>query len=65
MALDGEALDLARQRQSGLVARSEGAGDRKNEMTSIIIRDLSPTDSEDLAAYYSAIEISVRKIPSQ
>jgi cytochrome c553 len=41
------------------------AGDRKHEMTSIIIKDFSPADSEDLAGYYSAIEIPARKTPSQ
>jgi cytochrome c553 len=67
MALDGEAPDLAEQSQSGLTARSWAfkAGDRKNEMTSIITRDLSPTDSEDLAVYYSPIEISAHKSSSQ
>jgi cytochrome c553 len=38
---------------------------RSNETTSIIIKDFSPADSEDLAAYYSAIEIPARKTPSQ
>jgi len=67
MPLDGEAPDLARESQSGLMARSRAleAGDRKNEMASIIIKDFSPADSEDLAAYCSAIEISVGKIPNQ
>jgi cytochrome c553 len=67
MPLDGEPSDLARQRESGLIARSWAfkAGDRKNEMTSIITRDLSPTDSEDLAVYYSPIEISAHKSSGQ
>jgi cytochrome c553 len=67
MALDGEAPDLAEQSQSGLTPRSWAfeAGDRKNEMTSIITRDLSPTDSEDLAVYYSPIEISAHKSSGQ
>ena len=34
-------------------------------MMSIVSEDLSPTDIEDLAAYYSAIEISVGKVPGQ
>ena len=41
------------------------SGERKNEMMSIVVQDLSPTDIEDLAAYYSAIEISVGKVPGQ
>jgi cytochrome c553 len=53
---DGQAPNPARQSQSDLLARPRAfkAGDRKNEMMSIIIKDLSPTDKEDLAAYYSA-----------
>jgi cytochrome c553 len=38
-------------------------GVRNNEMMSIVIKDLSSTDIDDLAAYYSAIEIAVGKIP--
>ena len=34
-------------------------------MMSIVVKDLSQTDIEDLAAYYSAIEISVGKTPAQ
>ena len=40
------------------------SGDRKNEMMSVVVQDLSPDDIENLAAYYSAIEISV-KAPAQ
>jgi cytochrome c553 len=41
------------------------SGDRKNEMMSVIIQALSDADIENLAAYYSAIEISVGKTPAQ
>ena len=41
------------------------AGVWQNEMMSIAIKDLSPTDIEDLAAYYAAIEITVGKIPGE
>ena len=34
-------------------------------MMSVVIQDLSDSDIENLAAYYSAIEISVGKIPGQ
>jgi len=34
-------------------------------MMSIGVKDLSPSDIEDLAAYYAAIEISVGKIPGE
>jgi cytochrome c553 len=39
------------------------SGARKNEMMSIVVPTLSDADIENLAAYYSAIEISVGKIP--
>lgn len=39
-------------------------GTRKNEMMSIMIKTLSDVDIADLAAYYSAIEITA-KPPSQ
>jgi len=39
-------------------------GVRKNDMMSIVIKDLSDADVADLAAYYSAIEITA-KPPSQ
>jgi cytochrome c553 len=62
-----EAPNLAGQSLNYLLAQLTAfkAGDRKNEMMSIVINDLSPTDIEDLAAYYSAIEISVGKVPGQ
>ncbi len=34
-------------------------------MMSIVIQELSPDDIENLAAYFSAIEITVGKIPGQ
>ena len=34
-------------------------------MMSVVIQDLSDADIENLAAYYSAIEISVGKMPAQ
>ena len=40
------------------------SGERKNEMMSVVVQDLSETDIENLAAYYSGIEISV-KAPAQ
>lgn len=39
------------------------SGARKNEMMSIVVPTLSDADIENLAAYYSAIEITVSKIP--
>jgi cytochrome c553 len=37
-------------------------GERKNEMMSIVVQPLSEKDVEDLAAYYAAIEVTV-KVP--
>jgi len=37
-------------------------GERKNEMMSIVVQALSEKDVEDLAAYYAAIEVTV-KVP--
>jgi cytochrome c553 len=65
MAKIAEAPNLAGQNENYLV-KQLGAfkdGERKNEMMSIVITDLTPTEIEDLAAYYSAIEITVGKIP--
>jgi cytochrome c553 len=41
------------------------SGARKNDAMSVVAPSLSDTDIEDLAAYFSAIEISVVKIPGQ
>jgi cytochrome c553 len=62
-----EAPNLAGQNEGYLVTQLQAfkAGDRKNEMMSVVVQDLSPTDIENLAAYYSAIEISVGKTPAQ
>jgi len=62
-----EAPNLAGQIQNYLLAQLTAfkAGERQNEMMSIVIKDLSATDIEDLATYYSAIEISVGKVPGQ
>jgi cytochrome c553 len=37
-------------------------GTRKNELMSVVVQQLSLQDIDDLAAYYSAIEVSV-KVP--
>ena len=62
-----EAPNLAGQPENYLVAQLAAfkAGERQNEMMSIVIKDLSQTDIENLAAYYSAIEISVGKLPAE
>ena len=48
-----EAPNLAGQSEGYLIAQLQAfkAGDRKNEMMSVVVQDLSPTDIENLAAY--------------
>ena len=62
-----EARRYAGQNEAYLIAQLQAfkAGDRKNEMMSVVIQDLSDADIENLAAYYSAIEISVSKPPAR
>jgi cytochrome c553 len=62
-----EAPNLAGQTESYLIEQITAfkSGERKNEMMSVVVQDLSPTDIENLAAYYSGIEISVGKTPAQ
>ena len=62
-----EAPNLAGQSQNYLIEQINAfkSGERKNEMMSVVVQDLSATDVENLAAYYSGIEISVGKIPGQ
>ena len=67
LAKVAEAPNIAGQSERYLIEQLSAfkTGARANEMMSIVIQDLSSTDIEDLAAYYSAIEISVGKIPGQ
>ena len=67
LAKIAEAPNLAGQNEAYLIAQLQAfkAGDRKNEMMSVVIQDLSDADIENLAAYYSAIEISVSKPPAR
>ncbi|HTZ68226.1 MAG TPA: cytochrome c [Roseiarcus sp.] len=62
-----EAPNLAGQNENYLIAQLQAfkSGDRKNEMMSVVSQTLSDADIENLAAYYSAIEISVGKTPAQ
>jgi cytochrome c553 len=67
LAKIAEAPNLAGQGDGYLIERITAfkSGERKNEMMSVVVHNLSPTDIEDLAAYHSAIEISVGKLPTQ
>jgi cytochrome c553 len=40
-------------------------GVRKNDAMSVVMPPLSDADIEDLAAYYSAIEIKIVKVPGE
>jgi cytochrome c553 len=61
-----EAPNLAGQSETYLTEQIAAfkSGERKNEMMSVVVQDLSDADIENLAAYYSGIEISV-KAPAQ
>jgi cytochrome c553 len=61
-----EAPNLAGQTETYLIEQITAfkSGERKNEMMSVVVQDLSDTDIENLAAYYSGIGISV-KAPTQ
>jgi cytochrome c553 len=62
-----EAPNLAGQNENYLIEQLTAfkTGERKNEMMSVVIQNLSDADIENLAAYYSSIEISVGKTPGQ
>jgi len=62
-----EAPNLAGQTEPYLIEQLNAfkSGERKNDMMSVVAPTLSPKDIEDLAAYYSAIEIAVKKLPGQ
>jgi cytochrome c553 len=40
-------------------------GARKNEAMSLVAATLSDKDIDDLAAYFSAIEVSIGKLPAE
>ena len=62
-----DAPNIAGQIEPYLVAQLQAfkSGVRKNDAMSVVTPSLSDKDIEDLAAYYSAIEISVGKLPGQ
>jgi cytochrome c553 len=62
-----EAPNLAGQNEQYLAEQLTAfkAGKRENEMMSIVAPMLSSDDIQNLAAYYSAIEIKVGRIPGQ
>jgi cytochrome c553 len=62
-----DAPNIAGQTEPYLVAQLQAfkSGTRKNDAMSLVAQSLSDTDIDDLAAYFSAIEINVVKIPGQ
>jgi cytochrome c553 len=62
-----EAPNLAGQIESYVVGQLNAfkTGERRNEQMSVIVQALSPQEIEDLAAYYSAIDVTVGKIPGE
>jgi cytochrome c553 len=62
-----EAPNIAGQNEQYLVKQLNAfkSGERKNEMMSVVAPTLSDKDIEDLASYYSAIEITVGKLPAK
>jgi cytochrome c553 len=62
-----DAPNIAGQTEPYIFAQLQAykSGTRKNDAMSVVAPSLSDNDIEDLAAYFSAIEISVVKIPGQ
>jgi cytochrome c553 len=62
-----DAPNIAGQTEPYIVAQLQAykSGVRKNDAMSVVAPSLSDQDMEDLAAYFSAIEISVGKLPGQ
>lgn len=62
-----EAPNLAGQTEQYLLAQMKAFHDgvRKNDMMSQIAPALSDGDQADLAAYYSAIEVTIGKVPGE
>lgn len=62
-----DAPNIAGQTEQYLVAQLQAfkTGTRKSDAMSVVAPTLSDADVEDLAAYFSAIEINVGKLPGQ
>jgi cytochrome c553 len=65
LAKTPDAPNIAGQTEPYLVTQLQAfkSGARKNDAMSVVAASLSDTDIENLAAYYSAIEINVGKLP--
>jgi cytochrome c553 len=62
-----DAPNIAGQTEQYLVVQLQAfrSGARKSDAMSVVAPTLSDQDIDDLAAYYSAIEINVGKLPGQ
>jgi cytochrome c553 len=62
-----DAPNIAGQTEPYLVTQLQAykTGLRKNDAMSVVAPSLSDQDIEDLAAYFSAIEIQIVKVPGQ
>ena len=62
-----EAPNIAGQNEQYLIEQLTAfkSGERHNEMMSLVAPTLSDKDIEDLASYYSAIEIKVLNVPAK
>jgi cytochrome c553 len=62
-----DAPNIAGQIEPYLTAQLQAfkSGARKNEPMSLVVANLSDKDVDDLAAYFSAIEITIGKLPAE
>jgi cytochrome c553 len=62
-----DAPNIAGQIEPYLTAQLQAfkSGARKNEPMSLVVANLSDKDIDDLAAYFSAIEITIGKLPAE
>jgi cytochrome c553 len=62
-----EAPNLAAQNPQYIIKQLGDfkTGERKNELMSVVAPSLTQKEIEDLAAYYSSIEVTIGKIPGQ
>jgi len=62
-----DAPNIAGQTEPYLIAELQEfkTGARKNDAMTVVASSLSDSDIENLAAYYSAIEITVGKLPGE
>jgi cytochrome c553 len=67
LAKTPDAPNIAGQTEPYLIVQLQAfkTGLRKNEAMSVVMPPLSDADIEDLAAYYSAIEITIGKVPGE